>query len=95
VHLPHPLEFISGGNRYSPAHAEGLGGDLQARGGLAALVFIPVNGADHPLHRVRLKPQLDDIPVSVTLGEVIIHDLVQDLVGGQGVLVLLVRAQLR
>ena len=57
------LQLELGGNGDAPAHAEGLGGDLQARRRLPPLVLISVDGADHPLHGFRVKPQLDDVPV--------------------------------
>ena len=47
------------------------------------------------LHGFRLKPQLDDVFVGAALGEIVIHDPVQEFIRRQGVLVRLVRAQLR
>src|SRR5208337_4696006 len=87
------IEF--GGNGDAPPHAEGLGGDLQARGRLPPFVLTAVNGPDHPPHRVGLEAPVHNILVGTTLHQVIIHDPVQDFIRRQGILVFLVGAQLR
>lgn len=73
--------------------AEGAGGDLYAGGGLAALVFVAVYGGDH------LADYFGGVALGYHFGVALVvfyiglDYRVEDVVGGEGVGVLLVFAQ--
>lgn len=68
--------FESCSDWHSPAHSEGLGGDLESRDSLSSLVFISINGSDYPPHCFRVEVQPDDICQRVVFVKVVVQNLV-------------------
>src|SRR4030042_3136273 len=74
--------------------AEGAGGDLDAGRGLPPLVLVAVHHADHAPHRLFGEAHRQDVGKALVLLHVGLDDGVEDLVGGQRLLVHLVGPQL-
>ena len=82
-----------GRNGHSAAAAKGLGGYLQTWSRLPPLVFILINRPDDPADHFRVKATIHDVLPGQTVVNIVFQHLVQNLVGRQGVLIFLVRAQ--
>jgi hypothetical protein len=82
-------------DRDAAADAEGEGGDLQAGGGLLALVFVEVDLADDVVDHGLVEALGDEVGAGQAFLDVTLEDGVERLVGRQAVLVGLVGAQLR
>src|SRR5918992_140132 len=88
--MPRPYRLklaVAVDNGQTPVFAEGPGGYLDPRGGLAALVFVAVNGGNDLTHRLRVKAHLHHFLIAVILLHVSLDDGVQFLIGRQGIII--------
>src|SRR3972149_6007623 len=78
-------EFLRNGD---PApDAEGLGGDLEPRRHLAPFVLVLVHFSQDFPNQFRVEAGLDDLGSRLVLLDIKAEDAVQEVVGGQGILV--------
>ncbi len=78
------------GDGHSAAEAEGAGGDFEAWGHLFAFVFGEVDESDDAVDGGLVEAAGDDVVDGLFLFDVAFDDGVEDVVGGEGVLVFLV-----
>ena len=69
-------------DRHAAPHAEGATGDLEARSGLFALVFIEVHAAGDPSHCLMGEAPRDDGADALVFLHIEAEDFVEDIVGG-------------
>src|ERR1041384_158814 len=70
--------------------SKGVAGDFQSRRCLFALVFIQIDPALHPPDRFLVETACDDIACAEVFFHVKMQELIENLIGGKGVLILLV-----
>ena len=76
------------------ADAESPAGDLEAEGGLLALVLIKIHEANHSLNGLGIEPGGDDLIGALFFPDVPVENRVERFVGRQAVLVGLIGAKL-
>ncbi len=82
------------GDGHPPAETKSAAGDFQARRGLAALVFAPIDQPDDAQNRLLVESVGDDLGGAFLLFHVPMQDRVQHVVGGKRILIRLIGAKL-